>query len=119
MALTLTRERDGVVRLDLSGRLHWAEFEGCQKQLQSEIARSRPVRLLVTLDRFVGWEPDAPWNDLTFYATHGDAIERIAIVGPDEWRNQLLMFAAADLRRAKVEYFLPDTAVEARAWLVS
>ena len=119
MALTLARERDDVVRLDLHGRLDWDEFERCQEQLRAEIAQSGTVRLLVMLEGFTGWEPGAPWNDLTFYVAHGDAIARIAIVGPEQWRSLMLMFAAADLRKASVEYFLPGMAVEARAWLSS
>lgn len=119
MALTLEHERDNVFRANLTGRLHWNDFEHCQQQLEREIARLGTVRLLIVLDAFTGWDPGAPWNDLTFYMTHGDAIERIAIVGPDRWRDHMLMFAGADLRRAMVEYFLPDTAAEARAWLMS
>ena len=63
--------------------------------------------------------PGAPWNDLAFYMKHGDAIERIAIVGPDRWRSHMLMFAGADLRKAPVQYFPVGTAAEARAWLSS
>jgi hypothetical protein len=49
--------------------------------------------------------------------TYGDAIERIAIVGDERWRDLALMFAAADLRKAPVEYFAPDAIAEARGWL--
>ena len=46
-------------------------------------------------------------------------IERIAIVGPDRWRAETMMFAAADLRRAPVEFFKEDALDAARAWLSS
>ena len=77
------------------------------------------VKLLIVLDDFAGWDPDAPWNDLSFYVKRGDAIERIAVVGPHRWRSHMLMFAGAGLRKAPVEYFPPGAAAEARDWLSS
>ena len=59
----------------------------------------------------------ARWNDLSFYVKHGDTIERIAIVGPERWRSETLMFAGADLRRAPVGFFAEGAVAEARAWL--
>ncbi len=50
---------------------------------------------------------------------HGDAIERIAIVGPSRWRDHMLMFAGAELRKAPVQYFPVGTDAEARTWLSS
>lgn len=119
MPLTMEHEHDNIFRLDLQGRLRKGDFGRCEQQLESEITRRGAVRLLIMLDGFTGWDPGAPWNDLSFYMKHGDAIERIAIVGPDRWRSHMLMFAGADLRRAPVEYFTPGTAAEARAWLSS
>ena len=46
-----------------------------------------------------------------------DAIQRIAIVGNERWRAEMLMFAAADLRRAPVEFFPEGELTKARAWL--
>ena len=119
MPLIMTPEHDHVFRLDLHGRLRKADFERCEQQLEKEIVQNGPVRLLILLDGFTGWDPGAPWNDLAFYMKHGDAIERIAIVGPDRWRSHMLMFAGADLRKAPVQYFPVGTAAEARAWLSS
>ena len=119
MPLTMEHERENIFRLDLQGRLRRADFESCEQQLEREILRQGRVRLLIVLEGFTGWDPGAPWNDLSFYMQHGDAIERIAIVGPDRWRSHMLMFAGADLRKAQVEYFPLGTAAEARAWLSS
>ena len=119
MPLTMEHERDNVFRLDLRGRLTKAELDRCQESLARDMASRGPVRLLVMLHAFTGWDPGGPWNDLSFYITHGNSIERIAIVGPDRWRDEMLMFAAADLRKAPVQYFPPGTVDEARAWLGS
>ena len=94
------------------------ELEDCQKRLLDEMTRTGPARLLFVLDGFEGWS-DARWNDLSFYVPHGDKIERIAIVGPQRWRSETLMFAGADLRKAPVEFFAEGAIAEARAWLTA
>ena len=108
-----------VFRLDVGGTLRLVELERCQERLVAEMARTGPSRLLFVLKGFEGWERDPRWNDLSFYVRHGDKIERIAIVGPERWRSEALMFAAADLRKAPVEFFLDGAVTEARAWLTS
>ena len=117
MATSLQHERDNIYRIDMRGMLRKAELDQCQEQLIGEMARIGPVRLLVVLDGFEGWDPTGEWRDLSFYVRHGDAIERIAIVGDERWRSLALMFASADLRRAPVEFFPGDAAGDARAWL--
>ena len=117
MAISLEHEQGNVYRVDMRGVLRRTDLDWCQGRLAGEMARIGPVRLLFVLDGFEGWDPEAKWNDLSFYITHGDAIERVAIVGPDKWRDSALMFAGADLRRAPVEYFAEGAGAEARAWL--
>lgn len=117
MPIALRHEGDNVYRLDVRGTLRKSDFDRCQEVLAGEIGRIGPVRLLFVLDGFEGWEPHPDWNDLSFYVKHGDSIERIAIVGDERWRDQALMFAAADLRKAPVEFFPEEGAADARAWL--
>jgi len=119
MPISMEREGDKVFRLDLRGTLRRVEFEECQDRLAAEMARTGPCRLLFVLDGFEGWEAHTRWSDLSFYVRHGDAIERIAIVGPERWRSETMMFAAADLRKARVEFFVDDAIAQARAWLTS
>jgi hypothetical protein len=117
MPITMRNERDNVYRLEISGRLRKADLERCQAVLVGEIERLGRVKLLFVLTGFEGWEPNADWNDLTFYVKHGSAIERIAIVGDEQWRSQTMMFAGADLRSAPVEFFAGTDVADARAWL--
>jgi hypothetical protein len=119
MPISLEHEADNVFRLDVRGLLGQAELEQSQQRLAAEMARGGPARLLFVLDGFEGWDPEARWNDLSFYVKHGDTIERIAIVGPERWRSETLMFAGADLRRAPVGFFVEGAVGEARAWLTA
>jgi SpoIIAA-like len=121
MPMNLSPETGNVFRIEVSGLLRKSDFERVQERLVEEMGRVGPVRLLFILERFEGWEPGDNWSDLTFYVTHGDRIERIAIVGDERWRGGSLMFAAADLRKAPVEFFPsgPQAANAARSWLAA
>jgi hypothetical protein len=114
----LHHEHDNIFRVDLNGTLRSSDLTRCQEQLLAQITRLGSVRVLFVLDGFDGWDAQDNWRDLSFYVKHGDAIERIAIVGPERWHGLALMFAAADLRKAAVEYFPEDAAPAARAWLI-
>ena len=74
------------------------------------------ARLLIVLDGFHGWGPDN-WAAFKFYAEHGDQIERIAIVGDQQWWEKVKLFVAADLRRAPVQCFVRGAVSMAREWL--
>ena len=119
MALAMQYERDNVFRLNLRDKLRKVDLDRCQQRIGTEVVPLGHVRLLIVLESFAGWDPDAPWNNLSFPVKDGSVIERIAVVGPGQWRRHMLMFAGADLRRASVQFFLPDAEAEARAWLSS
>jgi hypothetical protein len=115
----MQHERDNIYRLDVSGVLAKHDFDRCQEALVAAMDRGGPVRLLFVLSAFEGWETTPAWGDLTFYVRHGDSIQRIAIVGDERWRDEALMFASADLRRAPVEFFATPALADARSWLSS
>ena len=115
--MTVQHERGNVYRLEIQGTLRKQDLERCQQWLIEEMDRVGPVRLLFLLEGFEGWAAQDDWRDLTFYVKHGDAIERIAIVGDERWRGEAMMFAGADLRKAPVEFFEVGSLSEARGWL--
>ena len=119
MPMTMQHERDNIYRVELGGHLQKVEFDRCQEQLAGEIGRNGPIRLLFVLQGFEGWERGGQWNDLSFYMRYGDQIEKIAIVGPERWRDDTTTFAVAGLRRAPVEFFTEDALTGARTWLSS
>ena len=98
MPISMQHERDNIYRLEVSGVLKKSDPDRSQAVLVAEIGRIGSTRLLFVLEEFEGWETNPNWSDLTFYAKHGDSIERIAIVGDDRWRDEAMMFAGADSR---------------------
>ena|SRR5689334_9804842 len=118
MSISLLHDHDNVYRMEVSGLLRKAEWDRYESTMAGEMRRSGHVKLLVVIQHnFEGWERGVNWNDLTFYVAHGDEIDRIAIVGDDRWKADALVFAAAGLRKAPVEFFTPDDVARATAWL--
>ena len=119
MPLSLSHQHGDTLRLDITGLLDKADLDRVQDLLLREMQRigTPTARLLVVLQGFEGWESSSAWNDMSFYFAHGDALARIAIVGDERWRSEALMFAAADLRRGPVEFFVPSEMDKAQAWL--
>ncbi len=102
-----------VVRFD--GRLRRAEFDESQRAAATMIRQAGKISALILLDRFQGWERRNNWGEVGFRTEHDSDIEKLAIVGDDKWRDDVLVFAAAGLRRSPVRYFNDEAG--ARAWL--
>jgi len=117
MSISLQHEDGNVYRIEMSGLLRQAEFQRCEGELADRMEQNASVRLLFVMRDFEGWERQGAWNDLTFFVKHGGQIERIAIVADEQWRNQALLFAAAGLRRAPVEFFAQNDLASARKWV--
>ena len=119
MPIALHHDVGNSYRLEISGVLSRAEFARSEDALKIELARVGSAKLLCVFDGFQGWEAGGDWSNIGFYVTHGHAIERIAIVGDERWRDLALMFASADLRKAPVEFFPANDIARARDWLAS
>jgi hypothetical protein len=119
MPIALHRENADTCRLDIGGVLLRSEYRQCEAEVKTELERAGSVKLLCVLHGFEGWEPNVDWSDLAFYVKYGDAIRKIAIVGDERWRSEMLMFAAADLRKGPVEFFSEGDLARAREWLAA
>jgi hypothetical protein len=89
MAVTIQKESDKLLVIRITGLLKKSELDGVQatvaKQLSTESANR--INILIIVENFQGWERNADWGDISFYAEHGDKMGKIAIVG-DQNRNR-------------------------------
>jgi hypothetical protein len=102
-----------VVRIH--GLLRLRELEESQGAAAKMIREAGKVTLLILLDDFQGWEPGGDWGDVSFLIEHDNDIEKVAIVGQERWREQVLVFAGVGIRHSPVRYF--NDSESARAWL--
>ena len=75
-----------------------------------------PIRLMIVLERFKGWEIGALWEDLKFYVGHRRDFERISVVGHsrlEEWGTLL----SRPFFGAKMRFFDVEDRDTAAAWL--
>jgi hypothetical protein len=117
MPATLERETNGLYVFRFSGVVKRSEFGRGQHVLKQEIDSGKQPRILAIAENFEGWESGADWNDLDFQLTHGNEIERIAIVADPKWEVEALAFAGAGFRRAPVKFFPTGQLAAARVWL--
>lgn len=118
MPASIQHESGNIFRVRISGVLRQAELKEVQAVAAREIGRLGAIRLLFVLEEFEGWERDADWGDLEFYAAHDKDIEKIAIIGEPKWRDHGMAFAGAGIRKAAVQFFSPADSAQARAWLL-
>jgi len=117
MSVTLRRDGGDLFRLDVQGSVRRAELERARDELGIVIGPDGSARLLVVLEGFTGWAKEDDWSGLDFLTPYGDQIARMAIVGDPAWRDEMLLFVAAGLRRAPVEFFPAGAVDSARTWL--
>lgn len=119
MPAIIQREPNNITLLRISGMLKRSEFGKVQDSAAGQIDAGIKPRILVLVENFEGWEKGADWNDLDYMLTHGNQVEKIAIVGDAKWEAEALAFAGAGFRRAPVQYFHPAQLSEARAWVAA
>jgi hypothetical protein len=117
MSAAIERPDDNLWILRVRGVLRKSELNSIQSRYARDIEPGGQAKLLVLLEAFEGWEQGAAWDDLDFFATHGDSITKIAFVGDPRWEFDAMTFAGAGIRDAPVRFFPPMAEAEARAWL--
>ncbi len=117
MTAKITGVHDGILTLVVSGRLTQQELAASQAEAARIIDATGKIRFLVLAEDFAGWEKGGQWSDFSFQQQHDDDIERMAIIGEEQWRDLTLLFTSQGLRPFPIEYFVPARLAEARAWL--
>jgi hypothetical protein len=106
-----------IVCFKVTDTLTSAELGWLQTKAIAGIKDWGKVRALVILEDFRGWKKGPGWDDLSFASEHDHNIEKMAIVGPEQWRDLACAFAGKGLRSVAVDYFLPSQLEQARKWL--
>ncbi len=117
MGATIEQEEGNLRVLRITGLLRKSEFDAALAGGASQWGPTTHIKVLVIVKDFNGWEHGANWGDMTFFETHGDQIDKIAIVAAPQLETDLLMFAGAGFRRAPVKFFPESQVARARGWL--
>ncbi len=118
MSAKLEQHPDRLLILHVGGELKKSELDAVQSEFAQKIAGAGPVKLLVLLENFTGWERGEGWGDTDFFFSHRNDFEKIAVVGDLRWEAQVLAFTGAGLRKGPVKMFPETEEARARAWLL-
>ena len=117
MSANLEQHSDRFLILRITGELKKSELDAVQTEFARTVESTGPVKLLVLLENFTGWERTEDWGDTDFFFSHRNDFEKIAVVGDSQWEAQVLAFTGAGLRNGPVKMFPETGDSEARTWL--
>lgn len=119
MAIEIIKITDSVVHVRIRDVMLIAD----QKMLESVgmqlIEKGKKLRLLAIIEDFKGWEKTEAWGDVSFMMEHGDEIVKMAIVGDERWKEEMLIFVGKGLRSTEIEFFRPSALKQAEEWVAS
>lgn len=117
MAYEIVKTDGPVLHIQIKGVMQLADHQAMQADAKKLISQGLKPRVLVNAVDFQGWEKGADWGDVSFLSDYGDDIVKMAIVGDEQWKDQIFMFVAKGLRKTAVEYFPASALARAEAWL--
>ncbi len=118
MSADIVSVENGILTLKISGKLTQPELAVAQNTARGILRQHGKMRILVLAENFQGWERGGDWGDLSFQDENDQYMEKIAIVGDKKWEDLALIFAGKGFRHCLVEYFQPEEAAKAQAWLM-
>ena len=119
MSITITKESDNLFVVEIRGIYTYDDQKQIEQYGDGNVAPGQKVKILVLAEQFAGWGKEGDWGDVSFMHKADPYIERMAIVAPEKWKDQMLMFVGAGRRQAQVEFFYEDETDDARDWLKS
>jgi hypothetical protein len=115
MVLRLGLEPPNLVIATIAGIVTSQEQAELVAFIRSAISITGSVRVLLCLDSFAGWHPNARLDRDDLWLHDDEGVSRIAIVGPQGWKATVLTLLAQPVRRVPIAYFITEPA--ARTWL--
>jgi len=116
--IVIEHSRSGdIITLRASGTLTKSDYEAALPEIENAMVLSQePLKMLIRLEDFQGWDVGALWEDLTFDLEHRGEFGAIAVAGDtklEEWGTWLSSF----FTKSEIRYFDFKSEGEARDWL--
>jgi hypothetical protein len=115
MSFSWEHESEHLLVVRISGELAKTDIATLNQEVAPIVQASGELLFLVVLEDFTGWEAGKGWEDTSFADENDEHLSRFAIVGEEQWRDQVLMFSLAGMRPVEIEYFVDEST--ARDWL--
>jgi hypothetical protein len=117
MPIQFKEENGGKILLvHASGELTKADYELFLPEIDRLIQLYGTLHMLIDMTALQGWKIDALWEEIKFDVAHFADIDRLALVGDNQWQEVLALFAKP-FTKAATHYFDQSDTAEARQWL--
>lgn len=119
MSIQLKEENGGkMLTVFVSGKLIKADYETFVPEFERLLREHGKLRLLFDMAEFHGWKAAALWEDIKFDVKHFSDIERLAMVGDNQWQKGMATFCKP-FTTATIRYFDRADGDVARTWLAA
>lgn len=114
--LDITSQQRAEVEMTASGRLSKSDYDRFVPRFEQIVKEEGPVRLLIYLNDFEGWDLGGMWEDLKFDTQHQNDLGKVAVVGDKKWQDWGTTLSKPFFK-AEMRFFNQDQLEQARAWL--
>jgi stage II sporulation SpoAA-like protein len=119
MATTITEKNGGkVLEVAVHGKLTHSDYTRFIPEFERLVKQHGKIRVLFEMSDFHGWDAAALWDDIKFDLKHFSDIERLAIVGDQQWEKGMSVFCRP-FTTATIRYFDQAAIETARNWLTA
>ena len=109
--------RGKVLVLKLVGELDKANLAEADQLVDDKLDESQDANILLDLRRYDGASNlSGAWQELKLMTTHGDRVEKIAVIGSLDWQK-LATLLVSPFTKATERFFEPDEIQDALEWL--
>lgn len=117
MALEVMELIRGVVSVKITGELRKADLQQMRGAILQGLKQWSRIRLHVIVENFTGCEASLDGDDVQAPGKYDRNIEKVAILGEEQWRNGVCAIIGKDFQSAPIEYYSPSERARAIAWL--
>ena len=107
----------GVVSLKITGELKNSDLYQMRAAILQGIKQWSRIRLHVMVENFTGCEASPDGDDAQVLGKYNRHIEKMAILGEEQWRVGVCALISKDFQSTPVEYYSPSERARAIAWL--
>jgi hypothetical protein len=117
MGMEMVDFKDGILTLEVKGRLEQPDLAAAQKSASEIIQKLGNIRILVIAKDFKGWAKQGDWGDISFQIENDQYIKKMAVLVDKKWEDLMNVFIGKGLREFPVERFDPSDKAKALDWL--
>ena len=112
----LSFTKENIVALKATGKISGEDYKKIQPLLEKTVKDHGSIDLYIEIENIEGVKPAALWEDFKAYFNYVNKINKIAVVGEDNW-TKALTATIKPLVKGEVKFYTADDSLEAKKWI--